>query len=430
MKILVINAGSSSIKYELFDMDHHTVIAQGMAEKIGEETGILTHKRITSSGDTIKKEIKDKINDHHQVLTHIVELLVDPETGVIQDKSQITAVGHRVVHGGESFHSPTVIDTRVMAAIRENIPLAPLHNPPNLEGIEVTRKIFPNSPQVAVFDTAFHQTIPEHAFLYAIPYRLYEKEKVRRYGFHGTSHAYVAEKAAAYLERPLTRLNLITIHLGNGASMAAIKNGRSIDTTMGMTPLEGLMMGTRSGDLDPAIPFFLADYLGMSLKEIDTLLNKESGLKGICGINDMREILARKKAGDRLADIAISIYTYRIKKYIGAFYAALGILDGIVFTAGIGENASEIREGACSGLENLGIEIDLQKNESKERETRDISTQGCRVKVLVIPTNEELKIALETQAVIEEKLKAQSGRRKAEGGRRILHAPFGTLKIY
>jgi len=417
MKILVINAGSSSIKYELFDMDNHTVIAQGMAEKIGEETGILTHKRITSSGDTIKKEIKGKINDHHQVLTRIVELLVDPEIGVIQDKSQITAVGHRVVHGGESFHSPTVIDTRVMAAIRKNIPLAPLHNPPNLEGIEVTRKIFPNSPQVAVFDTAFHQTIPEHAFLYAIPYRLYEKEKVRRYGFHGTSHAYVAEKAAAYLERPLIRLNLITIHLGNGASMAAIKNGRSIDTTMGMTPLEGLMMGTRSGDLDPAIPFFLADYLGMSLKEIDTLLNKESGLKGICGINDMREILAKKKAGDRQADIAISIYTYRIKKYIGAFYAALGILDGIVFTAGIGENASEIREDACSGLEDLGIEIDLQKNERKERETRDISTQGSRVKVLVIPTNEELKIALETQAVIEEKLKAESSKLKAEGSK-------------
>jgi len=417
MKILVINAGSSSIKYELFDMNCHTVIAQGMAEKIGEETGTLTFKRITSRGETIKNEIKGKINDHHQVLTRIVELLVDPETGVIQDKSQITAVGHRVVHGGESFHSPTVIDTRVMAAIRENIPLAPLHNPPNLEGIEVTRKIFPNSPQVAVFDTAFHQTIPEHAFLYAIPYRLYEKEKVRRYGFHGTSHAYVAEKAAAYLERPLIRLNLITIHLGNGASMAAIKNGRSIDTTMGMTPLEGLMMGTRSGDLDPAIPFFLADYLGMSLKEIDTLLNKESGLKGICGINDMREILAKRMADDRQANIAISIYTYRIKKYIGAFYAALGILDGIVFTAGIGENASEIREDACSGLEDLGIEIDLQKNERKERETRDISTQGSRVKVLVIPTNEELKIALETQAVIEEKLKAESSKLKAEGSK-------------
>ena len=410
MKILVLNAGSSSIKYELFDMDHHTVIAQGVAEKIGEEIGSLTHKRITSGGDTIKKEIKGKINDHHQVLTRIVELLLDPETGVIQDTSEITAVGHRVVHGGESFHSPTVIDARVMAAIRENIPLAPLHNPPNLEGIEVARKIFPDSPQVAVFDTAFHQTIPEPAFLYAIPYRLYEKEKVRRYGFHGTSHAYVAEKAAAYLDRPLTRLSLITIHLGNGASMAAIKNGRCIDTTMGMTPLEGLMMGTRSGDLDPAIPFFLADYLGMSLKEIDTLLNKESGLKGICGTNDMREVLAKKKAGDRQADIAISIYTYRIKKYIGAFYAALGILDGIVFTAGIGENASEIRKDACSGLENLGIEIDLQKNGSKERETRDISTQASRVKVLVIPTNEELKIALETQTVIEEKLKAEGSK--------------------
>ena len=407
MKILVINAGSSSIKYELFDMDRHRVIAQGMAEKIGEENGSLTHKRITFGGDTAENKTTGKIDDHHQALTRIVELLIDPETGVIKDKSQITAVGHRVVHGGESFHSPTVIDARVMDAIRENIPLAPLHNPPNLEGIEVARKIFPDSPQVAVFDTAFHQTISEHAFLYAIPYSLYEKEKVRRYGFHGTSHAYVAEKAAAYLGRPMARLNLITIHLGNGASMAAIKNGRSIDTTMGMTPLEGLMMGTRSGDLDPAIPFFLADHLGMPLEDIGTLLNKESGLKGICGINDMREVLANKKAGDRQADIAISIYTYRIKKYIGAFYAALGILDGIVFTAGIGENAPEIREGACCGLENLGIEMDFQKNKSDNRETRDISTRESRVKILVIPTDEELKIALETQAVIEKRLKAE-----------------------
>jgi len=406
MKILVINSGSSSIKYEFFNMDYQTVIARGMAEKIGEDTGTLTHVKTTGSDNPVRKKIEGRIKDHHEGLTRIVDLLVDPAHGVIKDKSEITAVGHRVVHGGESFQSPTLIDERVTAAIRENIPLAPLHNPPNLEGIEVAQKIFPDAPQVAVFDTAFHQTIPEHAFLYAIPYSLYEKEKVRRYGFHGTSHAYVAEKAAAYMHRPLSQLNLITIHLGNGASMAAIKNGRCVDTTMGMTPLEGLMMGTRSGDLDPAIPFFLADHLGMSLKEIDTLLNKQSGLKGLCGTNDMREVLEREKQGDRSAGIALSIYSYRIKKYIGAYYAILGTLQSIVFTAGIGENSAEIRLRCCTGLKEFGIDIDTTKNGPFSGDIADIATAESRVRILVVRTNEELKIALETRAIIEAKSNA------------------------
>lgn len=401
MKILVINSGSSSIKYELFDMTHHKVVASGTAEKIGEDTGILTHKTILESGESVKKVEEEKINNHHEGLNRIVDLLLDPEHGVIQDKSEISAVGHRVVHGGETFHSTTIIDDKVIEAIRENIPLAPLHNPPNLEGIEVARAIFPDSPQVAVFDTAFHQTIPKRAFLYAVPYELYKKDCVRRYGFHGTSHSYVAEKAAEYIERPLNELCIITIHLGNGASMAAVKNGNCIDTTMGMTPLAGLVMGTRCGDIDPALPFFLADHLGMSLKDIDTLLNKKSGLKGICGTNDMREVVEKKNRGDKQAGIALDVYAYRIKKYIGEYFAALENLDCIVFTAGIGENSPDIRELSCRGLENLGIKIDLEKNKKQEKGIREINTLDSKVKILVVPTNEELKIAKETKKVIE-----------------------------
>ena len=401
MKILVINSGSSSIKYELFDMTHHRVMASGVAEKIGEDTSILTHKTILESGESVKKSNEEKIKDHQEGLNRIVDFLLDPEHGVIQDKSEISAVGHRVVHGGETFHSTTIIDDKVIEAIRENIPLAPLHNPPNLEGIEVARTIFPDSPQVAVFDTAFHQTIPKRAFLYAVPYELYKKDYVRRYGFHGTSHAYVAEKAADYMERPFNELSIITIHLGNGASMAAVKNGNCIDTSMGMTPLAGLVMGTRCGDIDPALPFFLADHLGMSLKDIDTLLNKKSGLKGICGTNDMREVIEKKNKGDKQAEIALDVYAYRIKKYIGEYFAALGSLDCIVFTAGIGENSPDIRELSCQELENLGIKIDLEENKKKEKGIREINTPDSKVKILVVPTNEELKIAQETKKVIE-----------------------------
>ena len=402
MKILVINTGSSSIKYQLFDMDHHKVLASGFIEKIGEDKGFFSHEVFLENTENLRTEKRCVISDHHEGFNRIVDLLMDAEHGIIRDKSEISAVGHRVVHGGESFQSPTIINDKVISAIRENIPLAPLHNPPNLMGIEVARSIFPDSLQVAVFDTAFHQTIPQKAFLYALPYELYKKDKVRRYGFHGTSHSYVAEKCADHLGRPLSELNLITIHLGNGASMAALKNGQCVDTTMGMTPLEGVVMGTRSGDVDPALPFFLADHLKMSLKEIDKLLNKESGLKGIAGTNDMREVMEKRDSGDEGAKIALEVYAYRIKKYIGAYCAVLGNLDCIVFTAGIGENSPEIRELSCRGLERLGIQIDPDKNNEKRAGIREIHLAGSEVKILVVPTNEELKIAQETKKVIDE----------------------------
>ena len=285
-------------------------------------------------------------------------------------------MGHRVVHGGETFREPVVIDDGVVDAIRAHIPLAPLHNPPNLTGIEVARALLPSSPQVAVFDTAFHQTLPKEAFLYAVPRELYEKEGVRRYGFHGTSHAYVAGRAAEHLGRTLEELNLITVHLGNGASMAAVRGGKCVDTTMGMTPLAGLVMGTRSGDVDPALPFFLADHLGMSLRQIDDLLNRESGLKGLCGLIDMREILARRAAGDEGAATAVEVYAYRVKKYIGAFLAVLGRLDALVFTAGVGENSPEIRALCCRGLEGLGIAVDSGRNGRSSGEIRDVALKG------------------------------------------------------
>jgi acetate kinase len=400
MKILVINTGSSSIKYKLFDMTHQKVLASGLAEKIGEVTSTLTHKISAKNGEALTKVKKGLIADHSEGLTQIVDLLVHAEYCVILDKSEISAVGHRVVHGGEAFQSSTIIDEEVIAAIKENIPLAPLHNPPNLTGIEVAQSIFPNSPQVAVFDTAFHQTIPPKAFLYAIPYELYEKDRVRRYGFHGTSHSYVAEKFADYVCRPLSALNLITIHLGNGASMAALKNGKCIDTTMGMTPLEGLVMGTRSGDVDPALPFFLADHLKMSLKQIDKLLNQDSGLKGLCGTNDMREVMEQKTAGSHRATAALDVYCYRIKKYVGAYFAALGSLDGIIFTGGIGENVPEICELCCQGLTKLGIEIDLEKNSETGKEIREINSSASEVRIMVIRTDEELKIAQETEKLV------------------------------
>lgn len=401
MKILVINTGSSSIKYKLFDVDHRRIMAGGLVEKIGEERGIHTHRKTMPNGETVKRVEKRLIADHREGLNRVVGLLVHPEHGVIADKTEVSAVGHRVVHGGEAFNSTMIIDEDVIAAIKKNVPLAPLHNPANLTGIEVAGSIFPDAPQVAVFDTAFHQTIPSHAFLYAIPHEMYERHKVRRYGFHGTSHAYVSEQAAEYLGRPLVELNLITIHIGNGASMAAIKNGKSVDTTMGMTPLAGLVMGTRSGDVDPALPFFLANHLGMSLKEIDIILNKESGLKGMCGTNDMREVIEKKDAGEEQARIALDIYTYRIKKFIGAYFAVLGSLDCVIFTAGIGENAPYIRELSCRGLNKLGIKIDLERNNKTGNGIREISSPGSEVKVLVIPTNEELKIARETRKAIE-----------------------------
>lgn len=398
MKILVINTGSSSIKYELFDMTQHTPLASGLMERIGDEKSMLTHK--IYDGNIKKKVTECSAPTHKDGLELISQILVDTDNGVIKNTSEIDAVGHRVVHGGESFHKTTIIDDAVINAIKKNTPLAPLHNPPNLEGIEVARSIFPKSVQVAVFDTAFHHSLPEKAYLYALPYELYEKDMVRRYGFHGTSHAYVSEKASVFLKKDINDLCIITIHLGNGASMAAVKNGKSIDTTMGMTPLEGLVMGTRSGDVDPALPFYLANHLKMSLSEIDDLLNKKSGLKGICGSNDMREVLEKKKNNDPKATLAVNIYTYRIKKYIGAYFAAMGGLDTIIFTAGIGENAPEIRYLCCEGLKNLGIEIHPEKNKFSSDDVREIQSDTSRVKILVVPTNEELRIAQETKRVI------------------------------
>jgi acetate kinase len=401
MKILVINTGSSSIKYQLFHMKNQAILASGKVEKIGEEESLMAHEHCSKDGGIFKIKETLRIADHREGFHRIVELLFHQKDGIIEDKSEITAVGHRVVHGGEAFQGTRIVDEDVIAAIKESIPLAPLHNPSNLLGIEIARTVFPEAPQVAVFDTAFHQTIPEKGFLYAIPYEWYEKHRIRRYGFHGTSHAYVSEKAAQYLGKALRELNLITIHLGNGASMAAIKEGRSIDTSMGMTPLAGLVMGTRSGDVDPALPFFLSDNLGMTSQEIDQLLNHESGLKGLCGTNDMREVIAQSESGNERAQLALDIYTYRIKKYIGAYFAVLERLDAIVFTAGIGENSPMIRAACCRGLERLGIQIDPERNEMPGNGVLVISGAKSAITVLVISTNEELRIAQETKEALE-----------------------------
>jgi acetate kinase len=381
MKVLVINAGSSSLKYRLFEMERGEEMAAGLFERIGEG----------ANGPAAGRPVRD----HGEAMELMVRALTDPRTGVIAEKSEIGAVGHRVVHGGEAFRAPALIDDAVLAVIRENIPLAPLHNPANLAGIEVARALFPGVPQVAVFDTAFHQTLPPRAFLYALPYDYYTSRRIRRYGFHGTSHQYAAREAARFLGRPAEGLNLITVHLGNGASMAAVAGGKCIDTSMGFTPLEGLVMGTRSGDVDPAIYFYLAEYFGMTIPGIEAVLQRESGLKGICGENDMREILRRSADGDERAALAVEIYAYRIKKYLGAYYAALGRLDAVAFTAGIGENAAEVRAAALSGLEHMGIVLDPQKNETG-RGLFSFHAENSAVKLLVIPANEELEIARQT----------------------------------
>ncbi|WP_163338508.1 acetate kinase [Desulfopila sp. IMCC35008] len=402
MKILVVNCGSSSIKYKLFDVTQRKVLASGLAERIGEPDSILTHKHMTV-GEEKKQVEKNRFADHLEGLQRIVDLLLDPENGTVSSRSEISAVGHRVVHGGDTFHQPTLIDDQVIADIEACIPLAPLHNPANLMGIQVARKLFPNALQVAVFDTAFHQTLPVEAHLYAIPFELHQKYKIRRYGFHGTSHAFVSEEVAVHLKRPLTELNLITLHLGNGASMAAVAGGRCIDTTMGLTPLAGLVMGTRSGDIDPSVLLFLAKHENLSAEDLDDLLNKRSGLQGLCGVNDMREVIAKAEAGDQQAETAMAVFSYRIKQYIGAYTASLGRVDALVFTAGIGENAPLVRERACQGLEGLGIEIDRQKNRQRAEGIMEVSTVGSRVKVLVVPTNEELRIAQETLRAAEKK---------------------------
>ena len=398
MKILVINSGSSSLKYRFFDMARRAVLAAGIAERIAEQDGVLRQQWRGAEGVTEQSERHVVLRDHRTALAAVGEAL--HASGAADDLRQLAAIGHRVVHGGETFQAPTLINDEVVAAIRNLVPLAPLHNPSNLMGIELCREMFTGVPQVAVFDTAFHQTMPPRAYRYALPQEMYTRHHVRRYGFHGTSHAFVAKRAAQYLGRSLESLKLVTLHLGNGASAAAIAHGRSIDTSMGMTPLEGLVMGTRCGDIDPALVFYLGRRSGKDLAALEHMLNEESGLIGLCGANDMREVLRRSAEGDERARLALEIYCYRIKKYIGAYYAALGGADALVFTAGIGENAAAVRGMACAGLEGLGIRLDPRKNDAVSGDIGEIHAAGAAVKILVIRTDEELEIAAQTEAVI------------------------------
>jgi len=395
VKILVINAGSSSIKYKFFEMPERVVLASGVCEKIGEASGRITHR--TADRKTVSEQV---FPDHAAALDKILALLTG-DGGGLTDKDEIGGVGHRLVHGGESFSAPVLINDEVVEAVRANIPLAPLHNPPNLLGVEVARRLLPGVPQVGVFDTAFHQTIQPHAYLYALPYRLYSEGRVRRYGFHGTSHAYVSRRAAEMLGQALSQVNVITCHLGNGASMTAIRGGKSVDTSMGFTPLEGLVMGTRPGDFDPAIIFHLLGNPEMDTERINRMLNKESGLLGLSGkTNDMREIESLAAGGDEQARLALEVYCYRVRKYIGAMTAVLGHVDALVFTAGIGENSLTVRSKSVFGLGELGYAIDPEKNAAARGIEADISASSSRARILVIPTDEEVEIAVQTYKTI------------------------------
>ena len=394
MKTLVINSGSSSIKYRLFDMQDKSVLATGLLEQIGEAESRLTHRSRNAQGE-MEEIFRTRPVENHQAGFQLIESVLN-ETGAVGDTQELCGIGHRVVHGGEKFREATIINSEVIETIRRLIPLAPLHNPHNLLGIEVAMEVAPQVPQVAVFDTAFHYSIPPPAFHYALPQELYVNHHVRRYGFHGTSHFYVAKQAARYLNRSLESMNLITLHLGNGASVTAIKNGKSVDTSMGMTPLEGLIMGTRSGDIDPAIIFYLGRQAGYAPQEIESMLNEQSGLKGICGANDMRDIGRLAANGDKAAGLAIEMYCYRIKKYIGAYSAALGRIEALVFTGGIGENAADIRRRACAGLAQLGIEVDHPKNNAGKNGIFEIQSTKSSAAILVVPTDEELEIAEQT----------------------------------
>ena len=392
--VLVLNAGSSSLKYSLVDGETGQAAAQGVVERIGESSGILTHR-----GPDGEHTVEQGVDSHEKALAAAVEAF---EThGPDLDEAGLVAVGHRVVHGGDRFSAPARVDDDLVAEVRELVPLAPLHNPGNLEGIEVARRLFPDVPQVAVFDTAFHQTLPEHAYTYAVPLSWRDEHRVRRYGFHGTSHAYVSREAARVLDRDPDEVNLVVLHLGNGCSAAAVAGGRSVDTSMGLTPLEGLVMGTRSGDLDPALHAHLHRQEGWSLEEIDRVLNKESGLVGLAGENDFRELRRLVEEGDEGARLAFDIYCYRIRKYVGAYFAVLGRVDAIVFTAGVGQHSAAVRSASLAGLDTFGIEVDLAANEEASGgEAAVVSTAESRVAVLVVPTNEEGEIARQALAVV------------------------------
>ena len=394
MKILVLNCGSSSIKYQFIDTKEKIALAKGLVERIGMSSAVLSHSRY--DGDGIK--IVGEILDHTIAIEYVLGVILSKNHGVIDSKDDIEAVGHRVVHGGETFSDSVLITDEVMQVLQDNIELAPLHNPPNIKGIQAVKRILPNVPQCAVFDTAFHTKMPPKSFLYGIPYELYKKHKIRKYGFHGTSHSYVAHKAAELLGKNINDLKMVTAHLGNGCSMSAVQNGISVDTSMGFTPLEGLIMGTRSGDADPSLILYIMGKEGLSLSEAGTLLNKHSGLIGISGVSsDMRELIAAIKEGNKRAKYAFDIFCYKIKKYLGSYAAAMGGLDAFVFTGGIGENSSEVRAEVCSNLEFLGIELDEERNNSNNE---IISKSSSKVPVLRIPTNEELVIALDTGRIV------------------------------
>ncbi|HYF94473.1 MAG TPA: acetate kinase [Symbiobacteriaceae bacterium] len=397
MKILVLNCGSSSLKYQFLNMENEQLLATGLVQRIGSEDAIFEYK--VPGG----KEIKEvcSILDHTNAVKRTLAALVNPEYGVVSSPDEITAVGHRVVHGGEAFTGSVLITDEVKNTMRALIDLAPLHNPPNLVGIAAAEAALPGKPQVGVFDTAFHQTMPRTSFLYALPYAMYKRYKVRRYGFHGTSHRYVSERVAACIGKPASELKIITCHLGNGSSCAAILHGKSIDTSMGFTPLEGLIMGTRSGDLDPGAFFYIMSREELTVSEMNSMLNKHSGMRGISGISgDMRQIEEEAAKGDERAIETFNMFEYRLRKYIGAYAAAMNGVDAIVFTGGIGENSNTVRAAVCRNLSYLGVELDEEINGKRSKEERVITTPNSKVAVWVIPTNEELVIARDTVDVV------------------------------
>lgn len=396
MKILVLNSGSSSLKYQLFDMTDESVLAKGLVERIGLEGSLLTHRPANKE----KQVINTDIPDHTTAIQLVLDALTNPDYGVISSMDEIGAVGHRIVHGGSVFTETTIINDEVVAEIEKLIPLAPLHNPPGIAGIKACRSILPNVPQVAVFDTAFHQSMPEVSYIYGLPYEYFEKYGIRRYGFHGTSHRYVSHRAAEILGEPLEDLKMITCHLGNGSSIAAIDKGKVMDTTMGFTPLEGLMMGTRPGNVDPAIISFIMEKENLTIKEVDELLNKKSGFLGVSGVSsDLRNVEEAASEGNYRAQLAIDMFYQKIVRFIGAFVAEINGIDVLVFTAGIGENSPQMREAVCDKLEFLCLFIDKEKNKFRGEE-REISRPGSKVKVFVIPTNEELMIARDTATLV------------------------------
>ena len=396
MKVLVINCGSSSLKYQVLDMTNESLLCKGLVERIGMDGSVITHEKIGME----KKKTEVPMNDHKDAIEQVLKAVQDPETGVVKSMDEIGAVGHRVVHAGEKFASSVRITDEVIKALEECVELAPLHNPPNLLGIAACQELMPSTPMVGVFDTAFHQTMPPESYIYAIPYEYYEKHGIRRYGFHGTSHKYVAERASKMLNVNLEDLKLITCHLGNGASVSAIKRGKCIDTSMGFTPLEGLVMGTRCGDIDPAIVTYIREKENLPQGKANEILNKKSGVLGISGVSsDFRDIEDAVAEGNERADLALKVFAHKVRFYIGAYIAEMNGVDAIIFTAGVGENDVTMREIICNNLGNLGIKLDPVKNKMRGKET-EISTDDSKVKILMIPTNEELMIARDTYNIV------------------------------